>query len=197
MAVVSSAQAWILLTGVLIIAALWVMTAESHSPHRVERQRWVGPRLSKRGRHVGGDETADAAMLLDLCAELLSAGVGLEAALSRLASAVPGAEDLARVHHAVAAGARWDQAMRQVEGVQALETFCEHLSFAYATGAPSASMLQAAASQARMERRHQAEQKAEELGVRMMFPLGACFLPAFVLLGVVPVVISMVPEGLL
>ena len=42
----------------------------------------------------------------------------------------------------------------------------------------------------------EAEAAAERLGVKMMLPLGACFLPAFILLGVVPVVVSMLPDAL-
>lgn len=135
-------------------------------------------------------------MLLDLTAALLSAGVGIEASLLRLANAVPGAESLAGVYRSLAAGASWDQAAELVAEHPPLREYCDYLSFAYTTGAPSARMLQAAAARARAERRHTAEAAAEKLGVSMMLPLGACFLPAFILLGVVPVVISMLPDAL-
>lgn len=153
-------------------------------------------RLSRGRGAETQDEGADAAVLLDLTVALLGAGVGIEAALSRLADTVPGAERLALVHHALSAGAPWEQAVDPVTEHAELKSFCEHLRFAYATGAPSASMLRAAAAQARSQRRHSAERRAEELGVKMMLPLGACFLPAFILLGVVPVVLSMLSDTL-
>ncbi|TLQ01427.1 type II secretion system F family protein [Nesterenkonia salmonea] len=151
---------------------------------------------ARRRQDDGVGETADAALLLDLTAALLTAGVGIEAALARLASTVPGAEPLAGVHRALAAGASWDQAAELVAEYPQLRTFCDHMSFAYSTGAPSARMLRAAAGRARAELRHAAEAAAEKLGVKMMLPLGACFLPAFILVGVVPVVVSMLPEAL-
>ncbi|GAA1820972.1 type II secretion system F family protein [Nesterenkonia flava] len=148
--------------------------------------------------HADEDESsrADAATLLDLTAALLNAGVGIEAALDRLSRSVPGAGPLGAAHQALASGASWKRATAMVQERAELRTFCHHLSFAYETGAPSAEMLQAAASQARAERRHAAERAAAELGVKMMLPLGACFLPAFILLGVLPVVISMLPAAL-
>lgn len=160
--------------------------------HRIREwaARW---RIRPKGRTSSG---AEAAVLLDLTAALLTAGVGIEAGLLRLAEAVPGAEPLAGVHRSLAAGAGWEQAVELVAEDPGLREFCDHLSFAYTTGAPSARMLQAAAARARAERRHAAEAAAEKLGVSMMLPLGACFLPAFILLGVAPVVVSMLPEAI-
>ncbi|MGO1524172.1 MAG: type II secretion system F family protein [Nesterenkonia sp.] len=188
---------WTLLAAALIVGLVLLMLHETDSG--TNRRRTPGRRLRRLILGRGAEsqsEGADAAVLLDLTAALLGAGVGIEAALNRLADAVPGAERLARVHHAIAAGAPWEQAVEPVTEDTELSAFCEHLSFAYATGAPSASMLRAAAAQARVQRRHDAERRAEELGVKMMLPLGACFLPAFILLGVVPVVLSMLPETL-
>lgn len=154
-----------------------------------------GTRWLKRSRNPAAGQT-QAADLLDLTAALLRAGIGVEAGLLRLAEAVPGAERLAGVHRSLAAGASWEQAVELVADDPELRAYCEHLSFTYATGAPSARMLQASAARARAERRHSADAAAEKLGVSMMLPLGACFLPAFVLLGVVPVVVSMLPDAL-
>lgn len=169
-------------------------------PSEVDRtgalRTWALRMRPWRIREQGEPDDAEAALLLDLTAALLAAGVGVEAALERLARAVPGAQPLAGVHRGLAAGVSWEQAAEQVAGQGELEDFCEYLSFAYATGAPSARMLGAAATRARADHRHEAEAAAEKLGVKMMLPLGACFLPAFILLGVVPVVVSMIPDAL-
>ncbi|GAA3064490.1 MULTISPECIES: type II secretion system F family protein [Actinomycetes] len=134
----------------------------------------------------------DAAMLLDLTAALLTSGVGVEAALDRLARTVPGAEPLATVHRALVAGAGWEEAWSG-QGRELAELGAQ-LSFAHATGAPTAELLQAGAQQLRRRRRHEAQRRAEELGVKMVMPLGACFLPAFILLGVVPVLLGLLPQ---
>jgi pilus assembly protein TadC len=152
--------------------------------------------LRRHRRGAGADETADAGLLLELTAALLSAGVGIEAALARLSATVPGAEPLTGVHRALAAGVSWGQAAGVTAEYPQLRVYCDHLGFAYGTGAPSARMLRAAARRVRSELRHEAEAEAEKLGVKMMLPLGTCFLPAFVMVGVVPVVASMLPEAL-
>lgn len=57
-------------------------------------------------------------------------------------------------------------------------------------GAPARELLRAEAAEARRLARSEAQQRAAVLGVRLMLPLGLCVLPAFLLLGVAPLVIG-------
>ena len=58
--------------------------------------------------------------------------------------------------------------------------------------APSLALLLAAvADDQRDEARMQAESAARAAGVRSVAPLVACFLPAFILIGIVPIVASL------
>jgi tight adherence protein C len=57
-------------------------------------------------------------------------------------------------------------------------------------GTPIASVLVAQAREVRTQRRLDAEEAARAAPVKMLFPLVVCFLPAFVLLTVAPVVLS-------
>jgi hypothetical protein len=59
---------------------------------------------------------------------------------------------------------------------------------ATATGAPLADTVRDVASDARERARWEALERARRAGVHAVGPLAACFLPAFVLVGVVPVV---------
>lgn len=59
---------------------------------------------------------------------------------------------------------------------------------AASTGAPLAVGLEQLAADGRDARRAQADEDARKVGVKSAAPLGLCFLPAFMLLGVVPVV---------
>lgn len=59
------------------------------------------------------------------------------------------------------------------------------------TGAPLAALLAAVADDQRDEARARAEAMARAAGVRSVAPLAACFLPAFLLIGIVPVVASL------
>ena len=65
------------------------------------------------------------------------------------------------------------------------------LAMARQTGVPAGALLLEAASLARAHATTQLEREAERLGVRVLIPLAACILPAFVALGVVPVLVSL------
>jgi Flp pilus assembly protein TadB len=70
------------------------------------------------------------------------------------------------------------------------------LARAMESGAPLADMVAAVADDQRRRRRWSAEAAARRAGVHAVAPLVLCFLPAFVLLGVVPVVVSIAAEVL-
>jgi pilus assembly protein TadC len=70
------------------------------------------------------------------------------------------------------------------------------LARAMESGAPLADMVAAVADDQRRRRRWSAEAAARRAGVHAVGPLVLCFLPAFVLLGVVPVVLSIAVEVL-
>lgn len=72
----------------------------------------------------------------------------------------------------------------------------EILALAERAGAPAAELLRSAARQSRREARSSAQSAAAALGVRLMLPLGVCILPAFMLLGVAPVVLAIVSSTL-
>ncbi|WP_205687556.1 type II secretion system F family protein, partial [Cellulomonas endophytica] len=67
---------------------------------------------------------------------------------------------------------------------------------AWAAGASPVAALRALADRRRAEQRRRAREAAARLGVRLLLPLATCLLPAFVLLGLVPVVLSLL-DGLL
>ncbi|MEN2739493.1 type II secretion system F family protein [Microbacterium sp. X-17] len=65
------------------------------------------------------------------------------------------------------------------------------LRIAERAGAPAIELLSAEARQQRRTARADGRRRAELLAVRLLLPLGVCVLPAFVLLGVVPVILGM------
>ncbi len=206
------------------MATLWWQTWDStghlhESAAQVRRWRYGRGegRSSQGGRAASAEPVIDAGLLLDLTGAMLLAGVGIEAALHRLADCVPGAEPLGKVYRALIAGASWERAwstlsdeaegspvsmLRRLMGRNSavsqeqrrhaeLRRFGEHLSFSHATGAPTAHLLHSAAARARSQQRERAEERAAALGVQMVLPLGLFFLPAFIVLGVIPVVLGL------
>lgn len=59
-------------------------------------------------------------------------------------------------------------------------------------GVPAAELLRAEARERRAQARATAQERAAALGVRLMLPLGLCVLPAFLALGVVPLLATVV-----
>jgi len=66
------------------------------------------------------------------------------------------------------------------------------LELAASSGAPAAELLRAEAAEARAAAVAEAREHAERLSVRFLLPLGVCVLPAFVAVGVLPLMASIV-----
>jgi pilus assembly protein TadC len=146
----------------------------------------------------GPDGLQDTAMMLELVAAMLDAGSGIGRSLDLVsASASPQyRESLRPVVSALAIGADWETAWRSsAVRLPAILELRDALGFAALTGAPSSAILYAQAARLRRERFRAAEKRAASLGVKLVVPLGLCSLPAFICLGVVPVLLALVPSG--
>ncbi len=157
-----------------------------------------GPRLLARlePQAVRDERTqllAELPLVLDLLASCLAGGAALPAAASAVAAAVPGpaGRRLSAVAAALAVGAPPGEAWGALAGTaaeDALAPAARALARAADGGAPVAAAVSRLAAEARADARARGEQAARRVGVLAVAPLGLCFLPAFVLLGVVPVV---------
>ena len=59
-------------------------------------------------------------------------------------------------------------------------------------GVPAAELLRSEATELRRQARTDAQERAQSLSVRLMIPLGVCVLPAFMILGVVPMLVTVI-----
>jgi hypothetical protein len=140
----------------------------------------------------------DPAMMLELVAAMLDAGSGIGRSLELVAAAASPdyQRSLRPVIAALAIGADWETSWRGSEGHSAeILALRDALGFAALTGAPSSAILYAQAARMRRERFRSAEKRAASLSVKLVVPLGLCSLPAFICLGVVPVLLALVPSG--
>ena len=142
--------------------------------------------------------TRQSALLADLLAATLSSGAAARDALEVSAEAVgePTASYLKPVVGAIDLGADPVQAWDGVDPPESHRVIVDALRRAHRTGAPASGVLARAADDLRREHRREVEVAARAAGVRAVAPLAACFLPAFLLIGVVPVVASLA-SGLL
>lgn len=151
---------------------------------------------STRAGHTGGEQalnapTVDTALVLELLAAQLRAGLAPLAALGTLAEAL-NSRPLHTVCQRLQMGSSWGSAWSG----SAAGTFGElrdALAPAYTGGAPSTALLLSLADAHRLSERRAAERAAGKLSVALVVPLGLCSLPAFICLGIMPILISLLP----
>ena len=185
----------------LLAAGAW-LACSSHDRSRQRLRRLSIPVPGAKATAGPGSSHGrglnDTAMMLELVAAMLDAGAGIGRSLELVAaSAAPEYRDSLRpVVSALAIGADWETAWRSsaVRSTGILE-LRDALAFAALTGAPSSAILYAQAARLRRERFRAGEKRAASLGVKLVVPLGLCSLPAFICLGVVPVLLALVPAG--
>lgn len=132
---------------------------------------------------------------LDLLTLSVEAGLGFDAALSQVASAMPGAlaREFARMLQEMQMGQRREEAMRALARrttVTELRSIATSLVQAGQLGIPIANVLREQAREMRQKRRQRAEEQARKLPVKVIFPLVLCLFPALFIVVIGPGVIN-------
>ena len=141
---------------------------------------------------------AELPLVLDLLAVCLRAGMPLVSALETVGDALPGpfSRDLAVVARlqrlGSAPGAAWSEWARDPD----LAAMARAVSRSAESGSRLAMAFDRLAAERRSTLAAAGEERARRAGVVAMAPLGLCFLPAFVCVGIVPIVLSMAGEVL-
>lgn len=163
--------------GVAAVAAVVVLRRLEPRSVRVRRERIA----------------ADLPTAVDLLAACLASGPPPAAGLAAVVAAVGGplGEELQVVAARLRLGADPVGVWREVgQGTGPLAALARTMARSLETGAPMADGLRLLAADLRRGHRAAVERKARGVGVRAAAPLGLCFLPAFVLVGIVPTVVS-------
>lgn len=180
--------------GLAFVGRRWtaalVHRAEVESTRPSTRVANAGSETEKSASPAGA-APVDTALVLELLAAQLRAGLAPLAALGSLAEAL-NSRALHTVCQRLQMGSGWGSAWSgSAEG-----TFGElrdALAPAYTGGAPSTALLLSLADAHRLSERRAAERAAGKLSVALVVPLGLCSLPAFICLGIVPILISLLP----
>jgi hypothetical protein len=161
---------------------------------------------------TGGTGTAgtsavdDLAFDLDLVAVCLQAGLPVGRALEHAARAAGDRSGLGQIARAARWGLddlRWEETTGGAAGdgvagespaARALASVVAVIRFSARTGVALAPLLQSHADELRRGEHRRRQIAAARLGVMLVLPLGVCVLPAFVLLGVVPVLLTLVSD---
>ncbi|WOC12629.1 type II secretion system F family protein [Gordonia sp. MP11Mi] len=168
-------------------SADWALARVVERPTRVREARWLG-------RSRAGPDPFDVAATYDLFAVCLRAGLPVSAAAEVAAEHAPPVigEPMARAADLLALGADGQTAWTVSSTGDG--SFAELAALARRASRAGASLADSVAELASATRRRAADEAveaAEKAGVKVSGPLGLCFLPAFVCLGIVPVVIGL------
>lgn len=146
---------------------------------------------SRRAREALDRQLPDA---LDVLTSLLESGAPATTALRAVGHALgpPIGPEFERVSRALGLGADPAQAWGSTH--PSLRPLAAAMIRSAETGAPMALVIAGVSSDARREHRSRVEIAARSAGVKAVAPLAACFLPAFFLMGVAPIIASFVEQ---
>ncbi|GAA4239422.1 hypothetical protein GCM10022254_59470 [Actinomadura meridiana] len=162
-------------TGVLLAATVWFSFGRLGNAERRRRQARL---------------TADLPIAVDLLAACLRGGAAWHEAVAAVADAVGGplGDELEGVSIQIRLGADPAAAWSALGKEPILAPLARTAARASSTGAALATSLSRLARDQRQAARTAAAARARAAGIQALAPLGLCFLPAFVLLGVVPAI---------
>lgn len=146
----------------------------------------VSRALIRRAQCSGG--AVDSAVLCDLARAGLESGASIPRIIEALGTA-SGSERLERIGREIALGVAWDRAWE--DSPEAAAALARALKPAWCDGVAPGPMLHRASAHIRSRRAADARIEAERLGVHLVAPLGALLLPAFIALGILPIVMHL------
>jgi tight adherence protein C len=152
--------------------------------------------LINRIRHRQAVITKSLPDSFDLVTTCVEAGLGLDAALARVAEKVEGpfAEELARTLREVGMGRMRRDALQELgerTGVMDLVTFVNAVVQAEQMGTGIGQVLRVQSDQLRLRRRQRAEEMANQAPVKMVFPLVLCIFPTLFMVILGPAAITL------
>jgi pilus assembly protein TadC len=141
---------------------------------------------------------ADLPFAADLLAPALRAGAAPDVAARSVGRAIGGplGQRLGSVDRALGLGAPAEEAWSYLGSVGGAQRLIRSAVRSQHSGAAFAGSLQRLADDLRSDRLIAADAAGRRAGVLIVLPLGLCFLPAFVLAGLVPVIVAVLGDVL-
>jgi tight adherence protein C len=138
--------------------------------------------------------------VLDLLTISVEAGLGFDAALSRVARNTTGplAGELARVLQEMQIGKSREEALRALAvrtAVDEMRTFVSALVQASDLGIPIGNVLREQSKEMRIKRRQRVEETAQKVPVKITIPVVLCILPALFIVVIGPGVLGIMSSG--
>jgi pilus assembly protein TadC len=143
-------------------------------------------------------ESADLPLAADLLAAAMRSGAPVDRAVLAVAEALGGplGDRLVRVGRSLRLGGEPGEAWAHLSAVSGADRLTAAALRSSASGGALAGALTRLADDLRADRAVAAEAAARRAGVLIVLPLGLCFLPAFILAGLVPVIVAVLGDVL-
>ncbi|WP_241777773.1 type II secretion system F family protein [Streptomyces sp. CT34] len=156
--------------------------------------RWLGrQRAAAAGRTAAAGVGAELATAGDLLAACLAAGAGPREAAEAVGRSMDGtvAERLRQIAAELRLGGEPAAVWPRLAALPGAAGLARCMARAGISGAPAVESASRVAAELRAERGRAATARARRAGVLVTLPLSGCFLPAFLVLGVAPVLIGL------
>jgi Flp pilus assembly protein TadB len=169
------------LAGLVAAGAVWTILRRAEPPAMRRRRLRV---------------RAELPHLVGLLASAVRGGLPPATALHLVCVALPGpaADALGSLPARIAIGVDPVEVWRTLEADPALAPLGRTLARSVRTGEPVAEALERLGLELAALARAEVEDAARRVGVQAAVPLGVCLLPAFLLLGIVPVVVGLMGD---
>lgn len=182
-----------------VLLAMALLVSGQRSDRRLPRPAQPGGAAIDKGRD-GSDDPLAVASALDVFGACLSSGMAVASAACATAPTAPRslAVVLERAGQLLALGADAETAWSHPADAHDdhVETLCRLARRSAASGTALAQAVRELADQSRQDAADAAKGAAERASVLIAGPLGLCYLPAFVCLGLVPVVVGLAGDVL-
>jgi len=141
-------------------------------------------------RRARAEVRRELPQVVQLLGIALGAGASVPSALRQVSTALPGqASDSLRLARArLEVGVAPEQVWSDLASHSGLEPLGRALSRADSSGVRIADAVRRLGDELAREQRLEVEDKARTVGIRAALPLGLCLLPAFLVVGIVPVI---------
>lgn len=178
------------LGGVVVLGPMWGLLLGLAAARPIHRA--ISRLETAADRRRADAEVALLPMALDLMVSALEAGLPAVGAFTVVAdaTAAPLGPELALVAHRLHVAADHGQVWGMLADHATLAPVGRAFARAERSGMPVAEVVATVAAELRRERIAERKRAGAKVAVRTAAPLGLCFLPAFFLIGIVPVIVS-------
>ena len=139
----------------------------------------------------------DCADMIDLLAITVQAGLGLDQALKVTSERLEGplADEVRLMLNEIRVGQSRQEALKRLAErapTSTVRSFSRSIAQSESMGVSIGHTLKALAGDARMRKRHAAEELAQKAPIKMIFPLATCFFPAILIVAAGPGVLALI-----